>query len=284
MTQWRPLSRRDDPSYDALVEGVPPYLRASLWEWVAEDLTYEKASDRYGNKESLQEVERRLRWTLDWAYGAASALTSLQALVQTGGEERFLDVADLVLSHVTHAARADEVDTILRDGGSAWCVANRAGVYRLERRVNPTVAQAAEEVMGAAGKAGKHLSLAWTAAYGREPNASSAYREAVRGVEAAAVPVVSPNNGSATLGTIIADIRKAPDKWTMRLTPPSNYPAVARLLGMLELLWKSEIDRHGTPDEAVPLTVSLLEGQDAVHLAVTLVQWFTSGAIRRVDG
>jgi hypothetical protein len=54
--------------------------------------------------------------------------------------------------------------------------------------------------MAESGRAGDLLSNAWRSVYGRHPDASSGYRYAVRAVEAAADPVVSPNNASATLG------------------------------------------------------------------------------------
>ena len=50
----------------------------------------------------------------------------------------------------------------------------------------------------------------------------------------------------------------------------------------MELLWKGQIDRHGTDDASTPLSVSQAEAEAAVHLAVTLVQWFTSGAVSRI--
>jgi hypothetical protein len=49
---------------------------------------------------------------------------------------------------------------------------------------------------------------------------------------------------------------------------------------MLDLLWKSQLDRHGTPDETVPLSVSLEEAEATLHLALTLVHWFRTGAIK----
>jgi hypothetical protein len=281
MAQWRPLSRRDDPSYGVLVEGVPPYLRTSLWTWATEHLTVTTlGGNSFASREALERVERRLRFNLDWQYGATSALDRLEGIA-FANPETFLDLVDMLLGGVTHEDEAQALDTILAQGSSAWKVARFTGAYRLERRVDATIAAAAEAVMAATERPGRHLSAAWAAVYGREPEASKGYREAVRAVEAAAIPVVSPKNASATLGTVIADIRQAPANWALRLSPPADCPSIEWLLGMLGLLWKSQSDRHGTPDETAPLTVSLPEAQDAVHLAVTLVQWFTSGAVTR---
>ena len=48
---------------------------------------------------------------------------------------------------------------------------------------------------------------------------------------------------------------------------------------MMQLLWKSQLDRHGTDDDQVPITVSQEESEAALHLAANLVHIFTSGTI-----
>ena len=55
---------------------------------------------------------------------------------------------------------------------------------------------------------------------------------------------------------------------------------VGAIRGMLELLWKSQVDRHGTPDATAPLSVTQGQAEAAFHLALTLVQFFTAGVIR----
>ena len=122
-----------------------------------------------------------------------------------------------------------------------------------------------------------YLKGAWHKAWGRDPDPSGAYREAVRAVEAAYAPIVSPKNELATLGTIIRDIRNKPSKFSVRLQADEPEQNVGRLLSTLELLWKSQLDRHGSPDEEVPLNVSLEEAQDAVALATTLVHLAQQG-------
>jgi hypothetical protein len=101
----------------------------------------------------------------------------------------------------------------------------------------------------------------------------------VRAVEVAAIPIVIPNDSGATLGRVIPALRDAPSKWRVVLTPSRGSNPVETVAHMCELLWKSQWDRHGVADESVPLNVSLEEAQTAVHLAATLVQWFTSGAV-----
>ncbi len=102
-------------------------------------------------------------------------------------------------------------------------------------------------------------------------------------MEAAAKPIVAPQASGATLGTMLADLRNKPDKWSVALNEGGRAPGVNLLIEMCAGLWKSQFDRHGTDDESIPLDVSPGEAAAAVHLAVTLVHWFRSGAVTRVD-
>ena len=172
-----------------------------------------------------------------------------------------------------------ELDDILELGGSAWRV--RDDGCGLEQRVLEEVRQA---VMGAiagahasAPDAATHLGNAWRAAYGINPDPRSAYREAVMAVESAAKPMVEPNNTKSTLGTVNGALRADPAKWLPAITGALAVPLNATpVLGMMETLWNGHTDRHG----ATPTTpVTLPAAQAAVHLAATLVQWWTAGGI-----
>ncbi len=280
MANWRPLSRRDDESYDALHEGVPPWLVGSLLDFVETELTYQPANTvgRLPDSEKLKEVERKLRVPLDWSQGGQSALGNIRYNVGDG--DYFLNLVDLLLSSVGKKYEAVGVERELAEGGSAWTVdLSGDGPFRLLRRVDATVTAAARAVMSASGRAGQHLAKAWNEVYGRNPDPSTAYREAVRAVEAIGSPVISPNNPKATLGTMIADMRNDPKKWVVVLTPSAGDP-VMMFRETMQLLWTAELSRHGTADESVPLDVSPSEAEAALHLAVTLVHWFHSGAIK----
>jgi len=78
---------------------------------------------------------------------------------------------------------------------------------------------------------------------------------------------------------MIADLRNDPTKWVVVLTPSAGDP-VMMFRETMQLLWTAELSRHGTADESVPLHVSPSEAEAALHLAVTLVHWFHSGAIK----
>jgi len=275
---WRPRSRRDDASYDLLSEGVPEWLDASAWEWLLGVLQIRPHGVALPNNERLRELERRLRVGLDWSVGGDTAMRDLRQQVYAD-PDLFLDALDLGLNWTTYPRSASELEDALSQAGSAWRVVPDGESYRLELRVDATAVEAKEAAIALGGRAAEHLKLAWSKAYGLHPDASAAYQEAVRAVESAAMPIISPLNAAGTLGTIIRDVRQKPSKWQMRLKPPAGHDPMVGLLEMLELLWKSEFDRHGSTDESVPLHVSVEEARDAVHLATTLTQWFRSGAV-----
>ncbi len=118
---------------------------------------------------------------------------------------------------------------------------------------------------------------AWAAVYGRHPDPAKAYDEAVRAVEAAAIPILLPKGMKVTLGTVLAHLRDAGGKWALAIDG-TNDGDVAPLTAMIQLLWKGHVARHAGGPSYRPQRQD--EAEMAVHLATTLVQWFTSGAVR----
>lgn len=278
MSEWRRLSEREglaEPD-DSLYEGVPPWLRKSLEHWVDSQIMVEEWGQDAPRAHLLREIERRCRIELKWRDGEFSAHRSLIGLMESD-PRKFLDVVDALLTHHADDDAAYDLKQILSEGGSLWKVDFREDRWVLERRVEATVAGAAQSAMRR-GRAGELLSRAWGEMYGREPNPSAAYRDAVRAVEAAAQPIVLPKDPKATLGKIIPAMRDAPAKWRVVLQPDGIDPVDA-VIAMLELLWRAQHDRHGDPDTARPLVVSDREAEAAVHLAATLVHLFSSGAL-----
>jgi hypothetical protein len=167
---------------------------------------------------------------------------------------------------------AARLERILETGGSVWEVAAEDGErFRLRRRVVGPVTEAIEEIGSVSERAGEHLREARTQLLGVHPDPSAAYQSAVNAVEVAAKPVVSPNNQSTTLGTIVRDMRAKPDKWEFELG------GIQVVIDTIGALWEAQL-RHG--DEAAPVSETQEEADAAVHLAITLVRWFTSGAVR----
>jgi hypothetical protein len=125
---------------------------------------------------------------------------------------------------------------------------------------------------------GVHLSRVWERAYGRDPDPGSAYDEALKAVEAAARTVVTPSDSTATLGKIIGEMRSDPTRWSCTFTEPTKegQSPVEVVIAMLDVLMKNHTDRHPPI-----VAVTQKRAESAVHLALTLVQLFRSGAISK---
>lgn len=315
MPGWQPLSGRRaklTAADETLLEGVPAHLVRPLLHWFA--CLFEESRFLVGEVHPRGDAERKAhriatRLQVDLrrvpvqgpALGsrvAAQALVEYASwgLTRTSGERAIergielrrrgllrkergallLDMIDAALADGVEQEEASELERLLTDGGSAWCAAD--DIKSLQRRVNPTATEAfrgASDIVAA-----DHLNAAWNAAYSRDPVPSRAYSEAIKAVEAASIPVVIPHDRIATLGKVIGELRGHPDQWQLAVSGPSGDAAdVSTLVAMLRLLWEGQTDRHGTAEPPVPITAEAAEA--AVHLAVTLVQWFHSGAVRR---
>ena len=168
-----------------------------------------------------------------------------------------------------------DLEQRLTDGGSAWTIDHDLrGLFRRVDQTQVDARRAAEASATTAGRsdAASYLQAAWRHAFGMDPDPSAAYGEAVRAVEAAAIPVVSPNNGRATLGTVIRDVRNQP--WLLVLVDVNDAPGDAGpFVEMLNCLWQGQRSRHAGGASTRPQTQS--EAEAAVQLAVLAVQWFT---------
>ncbi len=256
---------------------MPPFLAPSLWGWVRERVVpYEV------DTATLALIELQVELPLG-DQGSGARLRNLEGAVKADSEV-FLDVVDFLVRNASTEYRADDIarylSNILGLAGSVWQVSRLDGSYQLTRRIDPAVQATLSKSMSTTDRASLLLSAAVGHAYGRKPNSSIAYREAVRAVEAIGANVVLPKDPAATLGKMIVAMKDKPSKWRVVLTNPTGDPVLA-IVGMMELLWKSQLDRHGTDDEGVPLNIGLPEAQAAVHMAATLVQLFRSGAISK---
>ncbi len=190
-----------------------------------------------------------------------------------------LDVVETLLEHFGwDDGRAENLAVLLEAGNSAYRV--RDDWVGLEDRVAPGVRQlVAETVTTAAGSAGDHLANAWNEAYGRSQDPVKAYSEAIKAVEAAFAPLVSPQNAKQTLGTMIRDVKAKPAKWKFVIAD-GNANGVEVILNLMQMLWDGQTSRHGglnpTRDETAE------EARAAVHLAATLVQLGVSKAFDSV--
>ena len=190
-----PLSARNDPerakAFGDLHEGVPAWLKESMLDWIKRRCGDLPQVYLRGDLRDPIQLELRV---------------SLPMRLSQLPTEMYLDVIDYRLRHYRrtrfNVPIHEDLEDILKKGGSAW----RATERGLERQVEETLQATAESIFEAGDHPASYLRDAWHKAWGRNPDASGPYREAVRAVETAYAPIVSPKNDPATLGTIIADI------------------------------------------------------------------------------
>ncbi|HMS48710.1 hypothetical protein [Candidatus Neomicrothrix sp.] len=289
---WRPLgvdSEDEVAEYDALHDGVREWLDAPYWAWVLESLTtyrqFHNGSGRVamlniGLAEQMCQTLKIALPNLRTALGHDNGRRQLErAEAVLRRHPHSLQVADYLLAHDSSAA-ANSLDAVLERGKSAWAVGTRSGRPGLVRRVPLGVQIAADSIMARAGRAGVRLADAWGQLYGLASNASEAYRLAILAVEDAVIPIVSPTNRGATLGTVLRQLEDQGD-WTLSLEREhSKAPTGEVVVSMMRMLWHGQHDRHGGQPSA-PGDVSNEEAMVAVGLAITLVHWFNAGLVRR---
>lgn len=278
---WTPRGA-DPATHHALVDGIPLYMVSPLRAWFVDEYSF-VASGTYRRAFRLDRMER-----YDLAARSAPYVELLrgygpETLFERLTAEEALQIIDWTVfdnaSEPHTKQRNEKLDGILKAGSSKWKVGMRDGVVGLEERVPQGVQDAAEAVMAKPGHAGKLLSEAWHAAFGINPDPERAYAKAIKAVEAAAIPVVSPKNKGASLGTVVAQMRDQ-GNWKLDLTREhATHTTQQVVLGMAQALWTGQNDRHAGQPGYTPSTPA--EAEAAVMLAVPLVQWFSSGAIAR---
>ncbi|MEW2506033.1 hypothetical protein AB0878_36840 [Amycolatopsis sp. NPDC047767] len=303
---WLTLDERDagrEPESE-IYEGVPPHLVHDLEAWVSDTL----AEDGVGDLPRLLLNSFRVSWDVpgrmtirhhavvrsiirgetDWARSPRplEPLSVLDALIAL---HPHWDNTRELLGYTTYRAawgkRLGKLQELLRDTGSAWHVDfDLRGLYR---RVDPTATQAWRHARAAAEDGGrsvaaKNLEEAWRLCYGQHPDPSASYSAAVKAVEAVAVPVIAPGT-SKTVHAAARDLRGKLPGWEFVLVHDKSLPSGSGtadvVSAMLDRLLHGETNRHTSSDHNRPSTQA--EAETAVHLAVTLVQWFLAGALTR---
>jgi len=290
MQGFVPRSKRGTPAEShhlALQDGVPDHLRPALVDWVKRELIVGGIYEKGYSLTALRGIELNMRDAL--GYDVDTMVKTL--LTRMNDPDWFLDLIDYLLHNplieVASAEwppdRAVRLQQILLTGGSAWEVVKIADLQcKLERRVDLTVEAAVVAAETHNPTAGPRRRAAWDLAYGRSPDAGTSYGESIKAVEVATIAVVSPKHGMATLGKVIGEMKANPTKWTVGIPATSTAMSGSQLVvAMLDALWTGQVGRHGSPSStSTPTAQSPEEARAAVHLAATLVQWFSSGVIR----
>jgi hypothetical protein len=187
----------------------------------------------------------------------------------------------------THAALA-RLGSILNDGGSVYYldvqevpVEQRYNTFRivasLQRRTAPEAVSSLHDMTRQGLRGAEELRAAWESAYGRNPDPEKAYNKAIKAVEDAVIPLVSPKDKTATFGKVLGEMRTHPEKWHVVFSdevPTARGVAMAPIeviLTLTALLWENHTDRHGGPEKR-PVTQA--QAEMAVQTALFLVQVF----------
>jgi hypothetical protein len=285
------LLRKSEPvparaSSPSAREGFPDSAMWSIAKWLSP--FFHGAGAAFGETapDFVDEAERNLNLKIAHSARDPRGIESLTAAME-GDPALFVRVVDFALKKITIGypwnqcwAAANELDRYLRETGAAWRVRGEEGRlnFSLERRVDPATTELLDTLVSEGTDAGMHLSEAWTKAFGEKPDPGDAYAEALKAVEAAAGPVVCPNDRMATLGKIIGELRANASKWSSTFTEPTkDQTPVQVVTAMMDLLMKNHADRH---PPVTPITQE--QAETAVHLALTLVQMFRTGAITKL--
>lgn len=293
---WRPfdVDEEADAHYDVLLDGVPPWMEKSLSAWQENMLCQVLMNDQPGI-DVVHKVERVMRIQIPLMHGSSDLGLARAVMEKFRWQE--LVLTDYLLSTVPvddfggwEEAKSmfehelgvlGQLEVLLKEAGSKWQIGIRtADAMGLVQRVPEGVQSAVDETIQSSGRAGARMASAWAAAFGIAPNPSQAYSLAVKAVEDAAVPVICPNDSTATLGKINSQMRNT-GNWSLPLAREDEYATTSgTVLSMMKMLWAGQADRHGgNPDPS--LVISQEAAEVAVMTAATLVQWFTSGAVAR---
>lgn len=276
--QRLPLSIRQNADaiseYTGPFDGIPAWMAPGVRAWIRRFFIKDSFYKIWDEAE-LRRAAAYCRSSLDWASGRVEDIL----LGWLRDDERALDLLDYCVGRLVNSAAKNglvaELQDLLSVSGSAWKVGRDIDDrYCLQRRVNDTVERAAQDEIAQPGRAAEYLRSSWNYVYGRTPDPNAAYGDAIRAIEAAGWPIVSPKNQRATLGTMIRDVKAKPEKWT------TVIGHVDTVLKMMQAIWDSHSGRHGTDSNTKPANVSQEQAEAAVHLAVTLVQLFRTQGIR----
>jgi hypothetical protein len=191
----------------------------------------------------------------------------------TRDDDLMLDALDHALLMVNGEGSV-ELQRILTIGRSVWEVNERRDGLR--RRVQRTEQAAYDQAASADDEISEELQTAWGKVYGRHPDPSDAWDHAIKAVEAALGPIVTPNDNTASLANIAGELSAQPPRFAFGLATSSNKLSnVETLAYMLRLMWPNP-DRHATGKKR---TSSWDEALHVVRLAVLVVGWARGGAI-----
>ncbi|GAB3535884.1 hypothetical protein GCM10027403_14760 [Arthrobacter tecti] len=261
--------------------GVPEEMTAPLRGWITRSLkksSWVVTSVDYANLDLVHDIQTALWLDLGAPHSGDIELQRTVAAIYSRGEQVVIRVVDYL------ASRSDPSDVLilrrmLDQSLSKYAVRTSGDVSRLALRTPEGVEQTVQSAIDSSDVAGGLLARAWTYAFGLDAKPAEAMDFAVKAVERATTPVVSPRNDVATLGTAARDVKNQGD-WTHGMRVNDLAPANTTIHHMMQTLWYGQQYRHVNKNSTPP---TVEQAQTHVMLAATLVGWFSSGAVVRGD-
>lgn len=261
-----------------LHEGVPGHMRPSLLEWVSDGI-------RAFNLDAY--LQRRLQIDL----GKRRATTVYA--VALNDATVLLDVVDAILQRLPGFHENGDyqirglvetmvvnLDQILTESSSAYSIDASGELWHLTTRVDDTAKQAFTDAVTQSQHAAGLLKSAWSATFKRDPDPSAAYRDAVFAIESVACEAFIPNDKRPSLGKAINTLTNTVADWTVATLDDKEQASSATLLAMMKTVWQNH-QRHVGEGGKPPEPASQHEAEAVLFLAITIVQWFERGLVKR---
>ncbi|QKD79844.1 MULTISPECIES: hypothetical protein [Actinomyces] len=274
-TRHIPLSVRmgKRPPFEP-VEGVPDFLWEPLQLWLIDALDDEGLA-RF--------LALSLHIPLRSDYVGKDAVTLFVGQIGYNRSRRDLDALDLVDNLLSRGlGDADVLDLMLDFAGHELRVAPDGS--GLVQRLDPSTWALYTRATSPDDKASELLADAWRLAFGRNPDPTAGWGQAIKAVETLLKPITTPADSKATLGKMTRALTDNPSKWACRL-PERAYKTNGQgtVKPPLEILANTlrtigyQPGRHGGDhtDKTDQVTA-----RSMVLLATTVVAWLRDGVLR----
>lgn len=282
----RVASTRTTPTNDSLVDGVPPYMMGSVIDFIKRFTTERRGRHHRTNDviigvatDQIRAIERYIQIRLPDDPDDEFELQIGLMNYARDDEMHALDVVEAMMA-TCHAPNLNQmmqvISPILIESGSKWAVVVNDGIAVLEERVDATTTEAFNATQTASSDSSAFLKKAWGYAFGRNPSPSEAYNYAIKAMEAAAWPIITPSNNSATLGHILGEMKAHPENWHTKITEQQASLGSVMISNAMQLVWEGHTDRHGT---ASPVAVTQEAAEQAVFTAVMVCNYFNRGYV-----
>jgi len=268
-------------SIDALHDGVPPWMKNSLDDWLRTQLSNSQYRGRtHADEGLLRRLERLLRTDLtNQSHDARSMLQIIFSKMNENTELK-LDIVDAILQLTGNQfSGKDTLASILTESGSKWKVVSHDGNYSLEERVDSTVVAALDDLSEQEGDASSYMVEAWNNTFGRSPNPSTGYSNTIKAVEAACWQIITPSDSRATLGTMIRELTNHPEGFQVAIREKQTHKGIETIRQDMSLIWEGQTDRHGTSNPTPP---SQAATEQAVFIGISLCQQFIRELVKLI--